>query len=116
MEAHDEPEVDNRIKNSSELKKKGVGLAAVIDPVTTFRFGNHVVPSNVYRFWNRYQRNGDNVLPLGLPNHGKQLAIADPSKTIADQRQLDPNGRDPRIDHVSIVFIVANDFLAQFFQ
>jgi hypothetical protein len=106
----------NQIKRSSKFKKKDVGLVAVIDPVTAFRAGKHVVPSNVYRFWNRYQRNGQNVLPLGLPNHGNALVIADPSKTIADQRQLDPNGRDPRIEHVSIVFIVGNAILAQFVQ
>jgi len=105
----------NRIKSSDKFKKKDVGLVAVIDPVTAFRPGNHVVPSSVYRFWNRYQRNDRNVMPAGLPNHGNQLTIADPSKTIADQVQLDPNGRIDGLDHVTIVGKVAYSFIAQFF-
>ena len=109
-------ELANRINDSDKFKKKNVGLVAVIDPVTAFRTGKHTVPGNVYRFWNRYQRNGRNVLPLGLPNHGNQLMIADPGKTIANQRQLDPGGRIEGVDHVSIVGLVAYDFLAEFFQ
>jgi len=55
-------------------------------------------------------------MPLGLPNHGNAISIADPSQTIASQVKLDPNGRDENIDHVSIVFIEAREFFAQFFQ
>jgi RHS repeat-associated protein len=109
-------ELANRINDSDKFKKKNVGLVAVIDPVTAFRTGKHTVPSNVYRLWNRYQRNGRNVLPLGLPNHGNELTIADPGKTIANQLQLDPGGRRDDVDHVSIVELVAYDFLAEFFQ
>jgi RHS repeat-associated protein len=108
-------ELANKINSSSRFKKKDVGLVAVIDPVTFMRPGNHVVPSNVYRLWNRYQRNGGPVLG-GISIHGDQLRVADPGKTIANQRQLDPAGPDPRIDHVSIVFIVGQEFVAEFFQ
>ncbi len=107
-------ELANRIKDSDKFKAKNIGLVAVIDPVTAFRTGKHTVPSNVYRFWNRYQLHGRNVLPVGLPNHGDKLKVDDPSYTIADQSQLDPNGRDDSIDHVSILGRVAFDFLFQF--
>jgi len=109
-------ELANRIKDSDKFKKKNVGIVAVIDPVTAFRTGKHTVPDNVYRFWNRYQRNGRDVMPFGLPNHGNTMTIIDSSKTIANQRQLDPNGRDERIDHVSIVFIEAYNLLGEFSQ
>jgi len=109
-------ELANRIKNSGRFKEKNIGLVAVIDPVTFFRPHTHTVPDNVYRFWNRYQRHGANVMPLGLPNHGHALKIADPSKTIADQIQLDPNGQVVGLDHITIIQWVADEFLGQFFQ
>jgi hypothetical protein len=109
-------ELANRIQNSDKFKKKDVELVAVIDPVTAFRIGDHVVHGNVHRLWNRYQRNGRNVLPWPLPNHGHELRIADPSKTQADQVQLDPSGRQNDIDHVTIVFRVTYDFVDQFFK
>ena len=109
-------ELANRIKNSSKFERKYVEVVAVIDPVTAFRPGNHTVPDTVRSFWNRYQRNGPNVLPLGLPNHGDQLKIADPILTSVDQLQLDPNGPVPGLDHVTIVSLVAGEFLFQLLQ
>lgn len=73
-------------------------------------------PGSNHRLWNRYQKNGENVLPLGLPNHGNALTVADPAKTRANQLQLDPGGRTAGLDHISILWWVEDEFLAEFFQ
>jgi len=103
----------NLIRGSENFKKKDIEVVAVIDPVTKFRTADHKVHENVHRLWNRYQRHGANVLPLGLPNHGRKLTITDPGKTKADQVQMDPNGQVPGLDHVSIVGLVLQDLIGQ---
>jgi hypothetical protein len=101
--------VSIRVKNS---RKRTV---AVIDAVTTLRPGDHVVPNNVFRLWNRYQRNGPPVLPLGFPSKGDYLTIVDPGRTIANQQQLDTGGRIEG-DDVSILGLVGYDFFEEFFK
>lgn len=97
-----------KIKYSDKFEWKEVDVLATIDPVATLRLPPFRVPDNVTSLWNRYQKNGAGV---PLPFHGRYLNLDDSTKTSADQVQLDPNGRDPKIDHVLIVPLVSGDVI-----
>ncbi len=97
---------------------KQIKVVAVIDPVDTLRT-TPKVPSNVTKFWNKYQTKGPGV-PLKL--HGKKIQTA--PKVTSDQTDLNStgtatttkfssNGTPVTIDHITIIWEVGADLLLE---
>src|SRR5439155_24169032 len=86
------------IKSSVKFQGKEVAIVAVIDPVSRLRVGPTSVPSNVQRFWNRYQTHGEGVTIGGRPVHGRRLRCYAQSG-CDDQIDLNPGPNDNLIDH-----------------
>jgi len=96
------------IMSSPKFRKKDVAVLAVIDPVATLRLPPTSVPSNVVRFWNRYQTHGQRVVILGRAVHGRRL-VCYAQSGCDDQIDLNPGPGDNRIDHWSIIDVVRSD-------
>ena|SRR5436190_2778194 len=83
-----------------------------IDPVSTLRLPSANVPSNVTYFWNRYETHGGPVLgPLRL--HGRHLTS---NAKSTEQNDLNPGPKDNGINHVQIVFEVADELIRKLRQ
>jgi hypothetical protein len=101
----------SRSLGRSELRNHEIDVFA-IDPVSTLRFPSAKVPSNVTYFWNRYETHGGPVLgPLRL--HGRQLTS---NAKSTEQKDLNPGPKDNGINHVQIVFEVAEELIRKLRQ
>jgi len=90
----------------SELRNHEIDVFT-IDPVSTLHLPSANVPSNVTYFWNRYETHGGPVLgPLRL--HGRQLTS---NAKSTEQKDLNPGPKDNGINHVQIVFEVADELI-----